>query len=80
LAQFDSVVLLDIYPAREVPIEGVTSDWLMEKIDNPNKKKVEKNKLIQEIKEQNPDVLITMGAGDIGLLVGQLKNEFEYAN
>ena len=36
--------LLDIYPAREKPIEGVTSDWLLNKIENPNKKLVQKNK------------------------------------
>lgn len=79
LGQFEHILLLDIYPARELPIDGVTSDWLLEKIENPNKKKVLKNKLIEEIKIKDPEVLITMGAGDIGLLVKDLKREFEHA-
>ncbi len=80
LSKFDSILLLDIYPAREKPILGVTSSWLLDKIENPNKKLVEKSNLIQEIKAQNPDVLVTMGAGDIGLEVSRIKKEFEYAN
>ena len=38
LSKFDEIILLDIYPAREMPIEGVTSSWLLEKIPNKNKK------------------------------------------
>ncbi|MBD0778523.1 UDP-N-acetylmuramate--L-alanine ligase [Maribacter sp. ANRC-HE7] len=79
LSQFNSIVLLDIYPAREEPIEGVTSSWLLNMIDNPMKKLVEKSKLIDEIKLQNPEVLVTMGAGDIGLEVSKIKKELEYA-
>ena len=78
LSQFDSILLLDIYPAREKPIEGVTSQWLLEKIDNPNTKRIDKTNLIQEIKQQNVDVLITMGAGDIGLEVEKLTKELEH--
>ena len=37
LSQFDEVMLLDIYPARELPMEGITSEWLLKKIKNPNK-------------------------------------------
>ena len=80
LSQFDSILLLDIYPAREKPIEGITSSWLMEKIKNPNKKLIGKSNLIGEIKAQKTDVLVTMGAGDIGLEVSKIKKEFEYAN
>ncbi len=80
LAQFNSVLLLDIYPARELPIHGVTSEWLLQKINNPNKKIIKKENIINEIKKQNPELLITMGAGDIGLEVKKIKNEFEYAN
>ena len=79
LSKFDSILLLDIYPAREKPIPGITSSWLLDKIENPNKKLVEKSNIIQEIKAQNPDVLVTMGAGDIGLEVSRIKKEFEYA-
>ena len=79
LARFDSILLLDIYPAREKPIEGITSEWLLEKIENPNKKLVDKKDLVQEILDQKPEVLITMGAGDIGLEVPRIKRELEYA-
>ena len=46
LSQFDEVLLMEIYPARELPMEGVTSQWLLDKIENPNKKLVQKNELI----------------------------------
>lgn len=80
LSKFDSILLLDIYPAREQPIEGITSDWLLKKITNTSKKLIEKSDLINEVKEQNPEVLITMGAGDIGLEVSKIKKELEYAH
>ncbi len=80
LSKFDSVVLLDIYPAREEPIEGITSQWLLGKIENPNKKLIEKSKIIDEIKSQNPEVLVTMGAGDIGLEISKIKKELDYAH
>lgn len=79
LSKFDSLLLLDIYPAREEPISGVTSEWLLEKIENPNKKLVKKEDLVTEILGQKPQVLITMGAGDIGLEVPRIKREIEYA-
>ncbi len=80
LSKFDAIVLLDIYPAREKPMPGITSSWLLDKIENPNKKVLKKAELIEEIKRQNPEILVTMGAGDIGLEVEKIKKEFEYAN
>jgi UDP-N-acetylmuramate--alanine ligase len=80
LEKFDSLLLLDIYPAREKPIEGVTSEWLLQKIDNPNKKLIAKSGLIEEIKKQAPDVLVTMGAGDIGLEVVKIEKDFAHEN
>ncbi len=80
LSKFDSVILLDIYPAREPPLEGIDSQWLLGKIDNPNKKLLNKSDLTAEIKKQAPDILVTMGAGDIGLEVPKLKKELGYAN
>ena len=79
LAKFDSILLLDIYPAREEPIDGVTSFRLLHEINNPNKKLISKTNLISEIKKQDPEVLIIMGAGDIGLEVAKIKKELEYA-
>lgn len=73
LSRFQAIILLDIYPAREEPISGVTSEWLLEKIENSNKKIVKKTDLINEIKLQDPEVLVAMGAGDIGLEVLKIK-------
>ena len=73
LSQFDQVILLDIYPARELPIEGITSNWLMEKMSNPNKKLVSKTDLINQIKLTDATVIVTIGAGDIGELVEPIK-------
>ena len=74
LAQFDEIILLDIYPAREVPIEGVTSSWLLSKIENPNKKLVQKSDLIATILKSTATVFVTIGAGDIGALVPEIKS------
>lgn len=77
LSLFDSLLLLDIYPAREKPIEGVTSQWLLDKVTGSNKKLIKKSELIAEIKRQRPEVLVTMGAGDIGLEVLKIKKELQ---
>lgn len=78
LSKFDRVLLLDIYPAREVPIEGISSEWLLGKITNPNKALVQKQDLLEVIKKHRPEVLVTMGAGDIGLEIDNLKKELEH--
>jgi len=78
LAKFDKVLLLDIYPAREEPIEGVTSSWLLNKIENPNKELIKKSDLLASIRKKDTDVLVTMGAGDIGLEVSKIKKELAY--
>ncbi|WP_422859133.1 UDP-N-acetylmuramate--L-alanine ligase [Flagellimonas sp. S174] len=80
LEKFTVVLLLDIYPAREEPIDGVTSEWLLKKINNPNKKLVDKSNLIQELKKIDTKILVTMGAGDIGLEVSKIKEELAYAS
>jgi UDP-N-acetylmuramate--alanine ligase len=69
LSCFDEIILLDIYPAREEPIEGISSEWLLEKIENKNKKIVLKKDLPLEIKVSNCDVKLMVGAGDIGIEV-----------
>lgn len=79
LSRFNSICLLEIYPAREKAIPGITSDWLLGKISNPLKKIILKEQIISEIKAQKPDVLVTMGAGDIGLEVHKIKKELSYA-
>ena len=73
LAAFDELILLDIYPARELPMEGITSQWLLNKIDNRNKKLVSKQELIPSILQSEAKVIVTIGAGDIGELVSLIK-------
>ena len=75
LAQFDQVLLLDIYPAREMPIQGVTSDWLLGMIDNKNKKLVTKQTVVQHIKNSKARIVLTIGAGDIGAEVSKIKKQ-----
>jgi len=73
LSNFDEVLLLDIYPARELPIEGITSQWLFDKIDNKHKEMVSKEGLINTILKSDAQVIVTIGAGDIGELVVSIK-------
>jgi UDP-N-acetylmuramate--alanine ligase len=80
LSNFDEVLLLDIYPARELPIEGVTSQWLLGKIENRNKQLVQKTELVDVIKESDATVILTLGAGDIGEEVKHIKKALSHAN
>jgi UDP-N-acetylmuramate--alanine ligase len=80
LSQFDELLLLDIYPARELPIPGVTSAWLLDKVISKKKQLVRKKELLSKIHESNAQVVLTMGAGDIGEEVKHIKKEFSYAN
>lgn len=80
LSQFDELVLLDIYPARELPIEGVTSNGLLDKINLKNKQLVSKADLIKTIRKSNAEIVITMGAGDIGEQVKHIKKELSVAS
>ncbi|SFB91003.1 UDP-N-acetylmuramate--L-alanine ligase [Flagellimonas taeanensis] len=79
LSQFDEIILLEIYPAREEPMEGITSAWLLQKINNPNKKLIPKAELIKEVSNCKTGVLVALGAGDIGLEVPKIKKELAYA-
>ena len=80
LSQFDEIILLDIYPARELPMEGITSSWLLSKIENKNKKLVSKTDLIPSILESDAKIIVTIGAGDIGELVPKIKSSLALAN
>lgn len=75
LSLADEVVLLDIYPAREQPIEGVTSKLIYDNLDNKVKKSMcNKEQLLNLIKDKKVEVLITLGAGDIENMVPQIYN------
>ena len=80
LSQFDAVLLLDIYPARETPIDGINSLWLLDKIDSPIKKLVGKSELSAEILSHDMKINITMGAGDIGEECIKIKNSLKHAS
>jgi UDP-N-acetylmuramate--alanine ligase len=73
LSMLDEVILLDIYPAREEPIPGVTSNIILEKISIPNKLICKKEELLSVLKQRKLDVLLTMGAGDIDRFVEEIK-------
>ncbi len=66
LSGFDEIVLLPIYPAREKPIPGIDSTYLLGLIDNPHKKLVEKEALSEAIIKSDNEVVMLLGAGDIG--------------
>ncbi len=74
LSTADEVILLPIYPARELPIEGVNSEMLLNKIKNTNKSLHAKEHILALVNEKNPELLLTVGAGDIDTLVEPLKN------
>ncbi len=65
----DECILLDIYPAREKPIEGVTSQMLLDKMRSKEKHLVKKEMLLEFLKNKKLEVLLTMGAGDIDAFV-----------
>jgi UDP-N-acetylmuramate--alanine ligase len=73
LSAFDEVILMEIYPARELPMEGINSQWLMDKMTNDNKKIVSKEDLISEIVASDAAVIVTIGAGDLGEMVPSIK-------
>ena len=73
LSQFDEVILLDIYPARELPIEGITSEVLLSKITTPQKTLVSKAELIPLPETMQPSRLLAVGAGYIGAEVAHIK-------
>lgn len=70
----DATILLAIYPARELPIEGISSAIIFDKMQNSNKVLIEKEALLEELKTRNLEVLMTLGAGDIGALVPDIVN------
>lgn len=71
----NEVILLDIYPAREKPMEGVTSEMLLRKIKIKNKSICSKKELVDELHNRKLEVLLTLGAGDIDKLVEPIKKE-----
>ena len=75
LAQLDEVVVLDVYPARELPIEGIDAEFLLNKIESKNKRKETKETVLDSLDKNKLEVLLTIGAGDINTLVAPIKEK-----
>jgi len=77
LDRADEIIVLDIYPAREKPMPGVTSELIAGAMKNPDKSVMSKNELLAFLKKKQPEVLLTVGAGDIDTLVQPIKKIFD---
>jgi len=77
LSSADDLILLELYPAREEPIEGIDSSWLANKIGKKNVQVCSKNELLALLETKKIEVLLTIGAGDIDTLVQPIKTHFE---
>lgn len=73
LSLADEVILLEIYPAREQPMEGVTSEMIFSGISSPGKRMCRKSELMEILSHTQPDVLLTIGAGDIDTFVAPIR-------
>ncbi|MEQ8474521.1 MAG: UDP-N-acetylmuramate--L-alanine ligase [Marinoscillum sp.] len=76
LSLADELILLEIYPAREEPIPGVTSEIIFSKVFIPQRHLIEKKNLMEVMKERDVEVLVTIGAGDIDKEVPKLKEYY----
>ncbi|MBV6643118.1 MAG: UDP-N-acetylmuramate--L-alanine ligase [Cyclobacteriaceae bacterium] len=72
----DDIILMDIYPAREEPIPGITSQVILEKINSTNKMICKRDRLIEVIAQKDPEVLLTVGAGDIDREVERIRDYY----
>lgn len=75
LSSADEVILIPIYPAREEPIEGVSSQMILDRVTSPVKKLFSKEELLKQLKREEIEILLVAGAGDIELLVEPLKKK-----
>lgn len=73
LSMADKLILLDIYPARELPIEGVTSQVVFDKVTLNDKILCTKSELMSVLEKEQPEVLVTVGAGDIDTFIKPIK-------
>ena len=77
LSKIDHVILTDIYPAREKPIKGITSLWLLDKINSNTKEYVPYDQIVSKVCELNDGVILTIGAGDIDKLLPEIRKKLE---
>lgn len=74
LSMSDELWMLDIYPARELPMEGVHSEMILKKMSMKNHQLLTMQQVLERVKDEQPELLLTVGAGDIDTLVEPLKN------
>lgn len=74
LSMTDELIMLDIYPARELPIEGVSSAMILDKVSIDAKQILSKEQTLDYIRAKKPELLLTVGAGDIDTLIVTLKD------
>ncbi|MNL46722.1 UDP-N-acetylmuramate--L-alanine ligase [compost metagenome] len=79
LSTADSLLLLEIYPARELPLPGINSQYLLDKITLNDKEICGKDLVQEHIKNKKPELLLTVGAGDIDTLIQPLKTIMSHA-
>lgn len=73
----DRLILLDIYPARELPIPGIDSSWLLSKVTLTNKELIAYDQLADKLAAYSPSLLLTLGAGDIDRLIEPIKTKLQ---
>jgi UDP-N-acetylmuramate--alanine ligase len=71
----DDLILLDIYPARELPMEGVTSSIIFDKVNLTQKTLCTKAEVLDLLKTKQPELLVTVGAGDIDTLISIISEQ-----
>lgn len=79
LSKVDELILLEIYPARELPIEGINSQFLLDKITLKNKKLLTKDEVLKFIENSQPELVVTVGAGDIDTLIKPIEKIYNNA-
>lgn len=79
LGMVDDLIMLEIYPARELPIEGVSSSMILDNVNNASKRILTKHEALDFVRTNKPELLLTVGAGDIDTLVQPIKEILQNA-
>ena len=80
LDRLDEVILMDIYPARELPIEGVSTEIILEKMKSENVVCVKDERVVGQLMKMKPEIILTLGAGDIDLLREKIVKKLRESN
>jgi UDP-N-acetylmuramate--alanine ligase len=77
LSALDTLWLMEIYPAREEPIEGINSAWLLNQVVNKHKSILSPDEILKQLEVEKPEVLLILGAGDIDRIVEPIRTLYE---